>query len=382
MTKLSHASEADLGRLATMLDADPSLAGRLSRSPNPLGALKAVKGTDAGELSLKLFSDRARRLGANARVTEAVKRSGLPWEKLDGLSDDDLGKLSKADTDLAKAREGHRPGTADMAKLEKVEKSLEGVSSVDGGARDALRAEIAHGHGLSGLPFMRDPAGAMRAKFAGKIPDTAMDQLAGLHPDALRGLETLTDDDIHDFVRLLTSRGAAGAKDVEDILRSYMYKAQKASRKSGEALAPPAKVTSRLEESMNVLDEVRARGYPYGFASKADYETFMRGVEDGLKRRGIDGTPKVQGSAMHSRTPGDIDMEIVVTEAEFERLGKKFVDSATSKHWLTTSPAISPRRRYPRSNSTPITNPRLPPRSSLHVEGRGPGDAHRRGLQL
>jgi hypothetical protein len=31
---------------------------------------------------------------------------------------------------------------------------------------------------------------------------------------------------------------------------------------------------------------------------------------------------------MHSKTPGDIDMEIVVDQAEFDRLSKRFLENA------------------------------------------------------
>jgi hypothetical protein len=34
---------------------------------------------------------------------------------------------------------------------------------------------------------------------------------------------------------------------------------------------------------------------------------------------------------MHSKTPGDIDMEIVVDQAEFDRLAQQFLANATDK---------------------------------------------------
>lgn len=39
----------------------------------------------------------------------------------------------------------------------------------------------------------------------------------------------------------------------------------------------------------------------------------------------------MQGSATHSKTPGDIDMEIVVDQTEFDRLAKLFFKNAPTK---------------------------------------------------
>ncbi|MDQ3366551.1 MAG: hypothetical protein M3680_14090 [Myxococcota bacterium] len=51
-------------------------------------------------------------------------------------------------------------------------------------------------------------------------------------------------------------------------------------------------------------------------------------MEDELKARGINGKPHVQGSATHSQTPGDVDVEILVEAKHFEELGKRFLHQA------------------------------------------------------
>ena len=154
-----------------------------------------------------------------------------------------------------------------------------------------------------------------------------MDELVKRHPDALRALENATQEEVE---RVIRAMGQGNPKDVEDILRSYMYKAQKKYRKGGEgaSLEPPANVGARVEESVENLAEARARGFPFGFKDKPQYDQFLAKLESEIAARKIAGKPKVQGSAMHSKTPGDIDVEILVEPAEFERLANQFLGHA------------------------------------------------------
>ena len=358
--KLTRGSEDELRNLGAMLKVDPGLASRLGRAKNPYGVIRGLSVTDPKVLSAKLFQDRTKRLRIHDRIPKAAERTGLAWSKLDALTDADLKKLAAADTDLAKARQGHRPGTADAAALAEVERALEGISSLEAGAKSALRAELSHLHGLSDLPFIRDPAAALRAKFPGlDAAEATMRRLLELHPDALRALESVSEGELRKVVRALTSGDAQRTQDVEDMLRSYMYKSQKQARKSKGPLEAPKGVADRLDESVATLEVVRKRGFPYGFASKADYDSFISTVESGLKSRGIDGTPKVQGSSMHNTNPGDIDMEIVVTQAEFERLGAKFVENAPSKEAAESVAYDLAKRKIPSFKFYPDEKPSL-----------------------
>ena len=342
----SRAPQSQLDTLGQMLTADPSLATRVARLRNPRAALSGLTGTDPAELSQRIFRQRLDEAGVRApreRVLAAAERSGISWQRLDELTNADLEALGSADAAIAFGRRGQRPGRALPDKLREAQEAIDGIQSVDGGVRDALRAELAHGHGLSDLPFLLDPRAALRNKFPG-LPETVYQALDGVHDDALRSLESVSRDELQDIVAMLTRGGECAARDVNDILRSYMYKAQKAARRRdavepptdvaarrGGTLEPPTDVAGRLGRSIDTLAEVRARGFPFGFESLERYEQFMESVRAGLRRRGIDGTPQVQGSAMHNRAPGDVDMEIRVSQAEFDRLAAEFADEASTR---------------------------------------------------
>ncbi|HTE49438.1 MAG TPA: DUF4157 domain-containing protein, partial [Kofleriaceae bacterium] len=331
LKRLARAPKADLERLAAMLGADPTLADRLARVPDAWGALRKAAGTDPAALDEVMFAQRLSRSkvgGSSERIGSAVRRSKLPWADIDRMTDADLAHLGKGDEILARARQGSRPGKADPELVKQAQAELDQIG--DAAARDRLRAEIAHGHGLSDLPFTLDPAAALRARFPG-VPTSAMDELVRRHPDALRALESASEDDVRRIIHLLGRGSEADAKDVEDILRSYMYGSQKRARKAKGPLEPPENVAGRAEESVSNLGEARARGYPFGFKDKAQYEAFVDNMKKGLDRRGIKGEPRVQGSAMHSKTPRDIDVEIQVDQAEFDRLAERFSKNATGR---------------------------------------------------
>lgn len=240
-----------------------------------------------------------------------------------------LGMLGNGDRLIADARQGFGPSEADLAKLATAQAELDKVAGVAKSTRDELRAAIAHQHGLSDLPFMRNPGEALAAKFP-DIPKSSMDALVKRHPDALRALENASKEEVQAVVKAFES--SANPKDVEDILRSYMYKAQKKARKGATSgLEVSDNVGSRLEESLDTLAQARKQGHPFGFTDKAQYEKFISTVDSEVASRGIKGKAQVQGSAMHSKTPGDIDMEIVVDQAEFDRLAKQFLDNAPAK---------------------------------------------------
>lgn len=252
----------------------------------------------------------------------AIER--LSGDDLSKLTDEDVRMIAAGDSKLAEARRGMSPGEANPELMQTAEDLLDNVQGVGQKTVDEIRAGVAHQHGLSDLPFMRNPGAALRERFP-SIPSVSMDELVKRHPDALRALENATQEEVE---RVIRAMGQGNPKDVEDILRSYMYKAQKKARKAGGALEPPSNVGARVEESVGNLAEARARGYPFGFKDKSQYEQFMTKLQSEISARKINGTPKVQGSAMHSKTPGDIDVEVLVEQAEFDRLSKKFLKDA------------------------------------------------------
>ena len=212
---------------------------------------------------------------------------------------------------------------------------------------------------------MRNPGEALAKKFPG-IPKTSMDALVKHHPDALRALENASQQEIETVVKALES--SANPKEVEDILRSYMYKAQKKARKgvtSGLELSDD--MGSRLEDSLDNLTQARKQGHPFGFKDKAQYEQFISTVDSEVASRGIKGKAKVQGSAMHSKTPGDIDMEIVVEQAEFDRLAEAVPRErdGQAKPSDALKVSIARRTRSPRTSSIPS---RIPIRLRMRSE--------------
>jgi len=328
LPKLKAADAAELDRLGRMLVEDPALAKRLAKSNNPYGALK--KSRTVREMDNALFTGRLGELKVNpARIGPAADKSGISAADLAKLTDEDIKALGNGDRLIAEARQGFGPSEADLGKLASAQAELDKVSGVANSTRDELRASIAHQHGLSDLPFMRNPGEALATKFP-DIPKRSMDALVKRHPDALRALENASKQEVEAVVKAFES--SATPKDVEDILRSYMYKAQKKARKGvTSGLDVSDDVGRRVEESLDNLAQARKQGHPFGFKDKAQYDQFISTVDSEVASRGIKGKAKVQGSAMHSKTPGDIDMEIVVDQAEFDRASKQFLANVPDK---------------------------------------------------
>jgi hypothetical protein len=332
LPKLKSANAIELERLGSFLAEDPTLAERLLNCKNPFGALK--KASTVVEIDRAMLTSRLVELNVNpVRIAPALERTGLSTADLAKLSDADIKALGQADRLIAEARKGFGPGQADIAKLAQAQAEFDKVASVSKVASDEIRASIAHGHGISDLPFMRNPGEALATRFP-NIPKAKMDALLKRHPDALRALESATEEEAKKVIKTLEE--VADPKDVEDILRSYMYKSQKRIRKPATEggtegrLDVPEYSGQRLGESLDNLALARKQGHPFGFKDKASYEKFLSTVESELASRGIKGKPKVQGSAMHSKTPGDIDMAIVVDQTEFDKLAEKFLKNARS----------------------------------------------------
>ncbi len=324
LTQLKRATKTELEKLGKLLGEDPGLGGRLVGKKDVYGAVRKLPdGSKAIDLDRTLFTRRiSDAKGEAKRLLPAIER--LSGDELSKLTDGDVRMIVAGDSKLAEARKGKRPGEVNPELMQTAEDLLNNVEGVGQKTVDEIRAGVAHQHGLSDLPFMRNPGAALRERFP-SIPSVSMDELVKRHPDALRALENATQEEVE---RVIRAMGQGNPKDVEDILRSYMYKAQKKARKAGGALEPPSNVGARVEESVGNLAEARARGYPFGFKDKSQYDQFMTKLQSEISARKINGTPKVQGSAMHSKTPGDIDLEILVDQSEFKRLADDFLDNA------------------------------------------------------
>ncbi|HEX7839547.1 MAG TPA: polymorphic toxin type 46 domain-containing protein [Kofleriaceae bacterium] len=327
---LKAASRADLEKLAKLIESDPSLADRVGDRKNLLGSLRKMRGDTPLELDRAMFRQRVGERGGKPRIAEAFEKANISGEQLGKLSDADVDLLKQGDELLANAKKGHGPSDGDPDLLKKARTALD---QVNGEVRDQLRAALSHEHNLSDVAFLVDPVSALREKFPG-LEKTTLDELAKHNPDALRALESASPEDVGRVAEAF--KNARNPKDVEDILRSYMYKSQKAARKGPDkggtsGLEPPKDVADRLDTALDNLAKARERGYPFGFENKDQYQQFVHAMQNELAARGINGEAKVQGSAMHSQTPGDIDVELLVDQAEFDRLATQFTDSAPNQ---------------------------------------------------
>lgn len=328
----------------------------MAKANNPYGALK--KANTLREMNNALFTGRLGELKVNpARIGPAADKSGISAADLAKLTDEDIKALGNGDRLIAEARQGFGPSEADLGKLASAQAEIDKISGVGKSTRDELRAAVAHQHGLSDLPFMRNPGEALAAKFP-NIPKGAMDALVQRHPDALRALENASKQEVESVVKAFET--SANPKDVEDILRSYMYKAQKKARKGvTSGLEVSEDVGGRLDESLDNLAQARKQGHPFGFKDKAQYEDFIGTVDSEVASRGIKGKAKVQGSAMHSKTPGDIDMEIVVDQAEFDRLSERFLKNVPDKKAKDALQVSIKKNKIPSYEFYPDDNPSI-----------------------
>lgn len=147
----------------------------------------------------------------------------------------------------------------------------------------------------------------------------------GLHPDAITALKNANDIELEVIEKLVRNNPGSA----QDILRQFTYGAQKAGRKAGGKFKPPADVAARLTQSIDLLKQVTKRGYPYGFKSVSHFRRFSNTIKDALKKYGVN--PKdvrVHGSSLHKLRPDDVDIVVLVSRAEFNKLTKQFVDVA------------------------------------------------------
>jgi Domain of unknown function (DUF4157) len=326
---LKAASKEELERLAAMVRQDPALVTRLPGRKNIFGALKGCKTTQANELEMRLFSQRLTEAGHKGnnvkRITDAFQAAGIDAATAHLLTDADLARLKNADDALAGARSKRDADPTKAAAFATAKAEIDAITGVSASTKGDMRAAIAHINGTADPAFVTDAVAALRAKFP-KLPADDLKALGKLDKDALIALESATESD----VKKIAARVKSGAQDdVEDILRSYYYKAKKPARKDGTAYEAPKDVGSRVETSLDNLAVARGRGYPFGFSDQAQYDAFMSKVKASLDKRKIpSGDVRVHGSAIHSTTPGDIDVAVIVDEATFHEVAGRFKSGA------------------------------------------------------
>jgi hypothetical protein len=151
----------------------------------------------------------------------------------------------------------------------------------------------------------------------------------GLHPDALAAIGRASPAELEEIAELM--RGARNRADAEELLRQFTYKGMKAERKGGAAFEGVTDAAGKLRSGLRELAEVRKRGFPNGFPTLESFRRFGQTVRDAVRRYGVDvGEIRVHGSALHSKTPGDIDVAVLADAAKFDALAKQFAEAATS----------------------------------------------------
>ncbi|MFD7846756.1 hypothetical protein ACFV4K_27960 [Nocardia sp. NPDC059764] len=141
-----------------------------------------------------------------------------------------------------------------------------------------------------------------------------------LVPDAQMALARASSDDLRAVQAMLDVQG----EDVAGLLHQYGIK----GRKSVPDFSGVDDVVSRLNESLANLAEVRTRGFPYLFDSKAHFEEAKAAVLEAAGMRGInpdDVELLVQGSSVHKPSAGDVDIALVVSVAKFDKYGLQFL---------------------------------------------------------
>jgi hypothetical protein len=157
----------------------------------------------------------------------------------------------------------------------------------------------------------------------GKAGVKALQTLTNLSDDAQEALRLLklTEQEISKIAEIAQKQ----SKITDDLLRQFLYKMRKAERKN-ETFQRPANIAQAIEDSIKNYALVMKRGYPFGFKDINQFKNFGRTVEASLERYKIPtSNVGIHGSAVHKSSPGDLDIAIVVDNAQFKTLGQRFI---------------------------------------------------------
>ncbi|MFC4374080.1 hypothetical protein ACFO5K_08170 [Nocardia halotolerans] len=144
-----------------------------------------------------------------------------------------------------------------------------------------------------------------------------------LTPYMRAALALATDEELLAVQTLIGQWG----EDAQLLLAQYGLKGVKKT----EGYIGTENVADRLYESLNNLDEVRYRGYPYLFESREQYEALKVDVLELARRYGVDPNDvifRVQGGSVHNPDTGDVDIALVVDSETFERYATQFLDNS------------------------------------------------------
>jgi Domain of unknown function (DUF4157) len=114
--------------------------------------------------------------------------------------------------------------------------------------------------------------------------------------------------------------------EANDIRWQMEHKNQALARKGEPSRYPD--LDAAVTQGMGDLATVKQRGFPYGFKDKRTFDEFCRTLKGGVANEPTPagGIPvptsdaAIQGSAVYRPTPGDVDVALLVTEQQFDKL--------------------------------------------------------------
>ncbi|MFD3511046.1 hypothetical protein [Nocardia sp. NPDC058666] len=171
---------------------------------------------------------------------------------------------------------------------------------------------------------------------AGLSRGTLVDTLAHIQVDPVRpmprfdpspyiraAIASATDDELAAVLDLIERWG----EDAKFLLAQYGLK----GGKNVPDFAGTDNVVDKLHESLNNLDEVRSRGYPYLFESKRQFEDLKAEVLELARRYGVDPADvifRVQGGSVHNPGTSDVDVALIVDSKTFHKYARQFLDAS------------------------------------------------------
>lgn len=105
----------------------------------------------------------------------------------------------------------------------------------------------------------------------------------------------------------------------DDLVADFLYNASRNNKRIHDVKA--------LKEQMSNYFQVHKQGYPFLFKNMDAFTKFKGGVKNALKRLGInidDAKIQVHGSSLRTPNAGDVDVQVWLKEADFQKLVDQF----------------------------------------------------------
>ncbi|MCD9017600.1 fibronectin type III domain-containing protein [Parachryseolinea silvisoli] len=114
----------------------------------------------------------------------------------------------------------------------------------------------------------------------------------------------------------------------EDVIEDFIF----ISCRDDKPIAA-AELMNQMDNWVNVVSNPNVRGYPYKFLSKDQFEAFSNELKAGLDKIGIPSdNVRIQGSSLRTPDAKDVDMAVLITDADFDQfLVKRFSKRIATK---------------------------------------------------